>query len=406
MKLNEITNGLTELLHQNHYNERTLIFYKREWDRIENFLRDEYGDTEFNMERGLQYLEKRYQIPSCLDNGTLTRQRVQLIRVVNMLEDYRLHGVITRRYHANKNPVILNEYYGNVHSKYVYYLSECGLSNSTVMHYTQISKFFMDYLTQKHIDSTSRIKLEHCTGYLESNAGYTFKTIEQIVCGLRHFLRFLFDLGLTECEAEKLHMPNVPKGSNIPSAWKPNEISALLATIDRNNPIGKRDYAMILLACCLGLRAGDIKNLHFNNFDWGDKKISLVQHKTHKSLILPLPDAVGWAVIDYVKNGRPSYMESDYVFIKHMPPFDHFSDDNHLNGIIRQYLRKAKIKPEHKLGFHSLRHSAGSIMLEMDTELPVISQILGHTSTDTIAVYLKTDLERLRECVLDPEELS
>ena len=89
MKLNEITNGLTELLHQNHYNERTLIFYKREWDRIENFLRDEYGDTEFNMERGLQYLEKRYQIPSCLDNGTLTRQRVQLIRVVNMLEDYR-----------------------------------------------------------------------------------------------------------------------------------------------------------------------------------------------------------------------------------------------------------------------------------------------------------------------------
>lgn len=68
MKLNEITNGLTELLHQNHYNERTLIFYKREWDRIENFLRDEYGDTEFNMERGLQYLEKRYQIPSCLVN--------------------------------------------------------------------------------------------------------------------------------------------------------------------------------------------------------------------------------------------------------------------------------------------------------------------------------------------------
>jgi len=97
---------------------------------------------------------------------------------------------------------------------------------------------------------------------------------------------------------------------------------------------------------------------------------------------------------------------TDYVFIKHMPPFDHFSDDNHLNGIIRQYLRKAKIKPEHKLGFHSLRHSAGSIMLEMNTELPVISQILGHTSTDITAVYLKTDLERLRECVLDPEEFS
>lgn len=79
----------------------------------------------------------------------------------------------------------------------------------------------------------------------------------------------------------------------------------MLSAIDRNSPIGKRDYAMILLACILGLRIGDIKKLRFQNFNWEVKKLSLIQRKTHKPLILPIPDAVGWAIIDYIKDGRP-----------------------------------------------------------------------------------------------------
>lgn len=54
-------------------------------------------------------------------------------------------------------------------------------------------------------------------------------------------------------------MPAVSKSAKIPSAWKLDELKAMLAAIDRNSPIGKRDYAMILLACVLGLRIGDIK---------------------------------------------------------------------------------------------------------------------------------------------------
>ncbi len=41
----------------------------------------------------------------------------------------------------------------------------------------------------------------------------------------------------------------------------------MLAFIDRNSPTGKRDYAMIVLVCVLGLRIGDIKNLRFKNFN-------------------------------------------------------------------------------------------------------------------------------------------
>ncbi|MCD7771821.1 MAG: site-specific integrase [Oscillospiraceae bacterium] len=406
MKIEDISEGLKQLLHDNCYNPKTIQFYEREWKKIRSFLLTEYGNTEFDMERGLSYLEKTYNLQTKYNDGTLSQQRVQLLRVVHMLEDYRLHQVLTKRYYASKNPIQLNEYYSKLFEKYTVSLSESGLSACTIEHYTTSSRVFMDYLTQKGISSAEDISLEVCNGYLKTLAGYSFKTVEQNVCGIRHFLRFLRDAGLIGDDiAAEIHMPVISKNATIPSVWKPDELRKMIQTIDRGSPTGKRDYAMILLACILGLRIGDIKDLRFNNFDWGEKKLSFVQNKTHKPLSLPIPDAVGWAVIDYIRNGRPKYYDTDVVFVKHMPPFDPFPDNNHLGDRIVFYMNKAGIRKDkdRHSGFHSLRHSAGTMLLDMETPLPVITTILGHADTDTTGIYLKTDLRKLAECVLPVE---
>lgn len=407
MNLEMITERLKQLLQENNYNPVTIRFYEREWNKIQCFLTAEYGNTEYDMERGLKYLEKQYGFITKYNDGTLSQQRVQLLRVVHMLEDYRLHQVLTRRYYASQNPITLNVHYSNVFADYSNFLDSTELSISTVGHYKRISLVFMDYLQQRKIESTENITMNTCNSYLKTLAGYSFKTIEQNVCGIRHFLRFLYSVGMLSADyAEKIHMPVVSKSAKIPSAWNLGELQAMIGAIDRNNPIGKRDYAMILLACVLGLRIGDIKNLRFQNFNWEDKKLSLIQHKTHKPLTLPIPDAVGWAVIDYIKNGRPQYYETDHVFLKHMPPFDPIGSENHMQQQLVRYMRKAGIdrrKKKHS-GFHSLRHSAGSILLEMETPLPIITDILGHSDSDVTAVYLKTDLKKLAECILSPED--
>ena len=407
MKLEMITDGLKELLLENHYNSTTIHFYEREWKKIQTFLMNEYGDTEYEMERGLKYLEKQYNLVSKYNDGTLSQQRVQLLRVVHMLEDYSLHRVLTRRYYASKNPLTLDERFEPLFNEYADFLDSSELSVSTVNHYKRMSVVFMDYLTQRKISSADQVTMDICNSYLKTLAGYSFKTVEQNVCGVRHFLRFLHSSGKISVDyAEKIHMPSISKSARIPSAWQAEELKAMLAAIDRNSPTGKRDYAMIVLACVLGLRIGDIKNLRFKNFNWEDKKLSIIQHKTHKPLNLPLPDAVGWAVIDYIKNGRPQYYESDVIFLKHMPPFDPIGDENHMQQQIIRYMRKAGIDQRRKKhsGFHSLRHSAGSMLLEMETPLPVITDILGHSDSDVTAVYLKTDLQKLAECVLSPED--
>ena len=407
MNLEVITERLKQLLQENNYSPVTIRFYEREWNKIQTFLQETHGSTEYNMERGLDYLEKQYGFVTKCNDGTLSQQRVQLLRVVHMLEDYRLHQVLTRRYYASKKPIILNTYYSNIFTDYKNNLISSQLSKVTVDHYKKISKTFIDYLQQLKVESIKDITMDICNSYLKTLAGLSFKTIEQQVCGIRHFLRFLYSSNLIINDyAEKIHMPVVSKNAKIPSTWKLDELKAILSVIDRNSPIGKRDYAMILLACVLGLRVGDIKLLRFENFNWEDKQISIIQHKTRKPLSLPIPDSVGWAIIDYIKNGRPQYYETDYIFLKHMPPFDPIGDDNHMHQQLVKYMRKAGISHyrNRRCGFHSLRHSAGSILLEMEVSLPIITNILGHSDSNVTAIYLKTDLQKLAECVLSPED--
>jgi site-specific recombinase XerD len=54
---------------------------------------------------------------------------------------------------------------------------------------------------------------------------------------------------------------------------------------------------------------------------------------------------------------------------------------------------------------HSLRSALAKNMLEAQAPLPVISEVLGHKNINTTSIYLKIDIEGLRKCALDPEEV-
>ena len=89
-----------------------------------------------------------------------------------------------------------------------------------------------------------------------------------------------------------------------------------------------------------------------------------------------------------------------------MQPFEPNGNEKHMQQQLVRYMRKAGSDQRRKKpsGFHSLRPSAGSMLLEMETPLPVITDILVHTASDVTAVYLKTDLKKLAECVISPED--
>jgi site-specific recombinase XerD len=143
-----------------------------------------------------------------------------------------------------------------------------------------------------------------------------------------------------------------------------------------------------------------------HNIEWKNKKIVLIQKKTKQTLELPLLDDIGWALIDYLKNGRPK-TKSDSVFINHKAPYGEFKDTNGMQHILWNYMSVAGLerpKNEH-CGLHSLRSTLARTMLEVGTPLPTISEVLGHESIQTASIYLKINLEALRKCPIDPEEV-
>jgi integrase len=199
----------------------------------------------------------------------------------------------------------------------------------------------------------------------------------------------------------------VPRDATIPSVWDQELLVRLLVAVDRSSAKGKRDYAILLLACRLGLRAGDIRTLKLDNLRWAESTIEIMQAKTGAPLILPLTDEVGEALIDYLKSGRPQTTHRE-VFLKMNPPFDPFDEDNHLYHIVTYWRRLAGItfRSPQKLGLNSLRHTLATRLLEKGTPLPTIAQILGHTSLESTRIYAKVEVEALRGVALDPEEVN
>jgi integrase len=198
---------------------------------------------------------------------------------------------------------------------------------------------------------------------------------------------------------------NYKAQAKMPSVFTGEEIEKLIASVDRNHAVGKRDYTIILLAARLGLRASDIANLKFENILWEQSSIHLKQFKTGNEIRLPLLSEVGNAIIDYLKYGRPRSSEN-FVFLCARSPFNPI-DTSVITRIVQNSFAKTGISTKYRRhGPHALRHSLAGRLLEKQTTLPVITEVLGHENTESTKFYLRIDLTSLRQCVLEVPAVS
>ena len=405
LPLRELIALLEKELYRLHYTEQSIKYYRLMWRRIVTFCESE-GAEHFTEDLGMRFLDKCYNFFELEKERKLTQSIINVFRVVRMLGDFQQHGSILRRYYKHKE-LLQNNEFQEMLQHYVNHCLQKDYSKATQNHYRKISETFLSYLESQKINHITDITGKHVAGYINTLLGYTYKTVELQFSALRSFFGYLCTNEFhSQNLAETIPAIKARKQTRIPSVWTRDNVTKLLDVIDRGNPAGKRDYAMILLVARLGLRTIDIKHLKLENLKWQDNRIELIQSKTSRALILPLLPDVGWAIIDYLKNGRPT-VESPYVFLRHLAPLEPFSDQDRLHQIVVKYMRLAKIpiSPDKKKGMHSLRHTLASRLLEENTPLSVISDILGHVSTDSTAVYLKVDVDMLRECALNPEEV-
>lgn len=218
---------------------------------------------------------------------------------------------------------------------------------------------------------------------------------------VRRFLRYLYNQNLTE---EDLSIPlfdiKCHRAEKLPSMYSTDEIRRMGASVEKSSATGRRNYAIFLLASQLGLRASDICLMQFHNIDWERNIIQLTQQKTQRKIELPLLNIVGEAIIDYIRNARPK-SRIKTIFLTAQAPFTTISTPG-LSSIISHVIFKAGVdtKSRHH-GAHCLRHSLATRLLEQGSSLPIISDALGHSDTQSTMVYLNVDIKGLLSCSLD-----
>jgi integrase len=219
---------------------------------------------------------------------------------------------------------------------------------------------------------------------------------------LRAFIVFLYDNQYISSDLSGCVIVPPKPSPRLIQTWTKDEVEKILSVIERGTSVGKRDYAVFMLVTQLGLRTSDITHMVFDNIIWSECKISLIQYKTGKPLDLPLPEAVGNAIIDYLKYGRPKEDKSQYIFVRHTAPFGKIKN---FWQPMQRYLQAAHI-PVHKEkphGFHSFRFTLATRLMEEEVPIETISAVLGHSSSDSTQRYLRADINKLRQCALNPE---
>lgn len=234
------------------------------------------------------------------------------------------------------------------------------------------------------------------------------KSVRAILTALRCFLRHLHLEGMTERDLS----PSVPNpkpcyAPELPSTWTADEVSRLTDGIDRGNPTGRRDYAMLLMVARLGPRAPGIKSTPVPDVGWSARTISITRHKTGVAPGLPPPDDIGWAVIDYLRGGRPKAATCPRPLVRQVAPFDAFGATANLTNIPIGRARGAGIRAprDHKTP-RPLRHAPAKRLPGQEVPTGDISRILGHVDRRTTGTCLRTGVDSLSACALDPAVIA
>ena len=181
-------------------------------------------------------------------------------------------------------------------------------------------------------------------------------------------------------------------------AFTEDELTAIFGTIDRSTPIGKRDFAIILLALGTGLRAGDIAKLKRTDFDYKVKTVTLVQKKTKKPLTVSISGQICNAVSDYLLNGRPE-TDSNNVFIRSRPPFITIRPQA-ISSMMQRVCKRADVEKKLYRNFHSLRRTFGIWLASGGVSVLTISQMFGHAELNSSKRYLPFQDDEISQCAM------
>ena len=287
-------------------------------------------------------------------------------------------------------------------AEYKHFLTDVkGFSRSTITAHLRTISYFLKHVEYESA-SSHLVDLQICD--IETFITHLGKqlcraSLQHEAAHLRGFLRFGVFSGICPIGLDAyIDMPRLYRLEQLPRALPWSTVCALLNSIDRSTPMGLRDYTMLFLIATYGLRACDIRTLQLEDVRWRLSEIRVKLRKTGRLLVLPLTDAAGDTLVQYLRHGRPQTPFRE-VFLKVRAPIKPLKYTG-VNDVFRGCVKRSGLKLPF-MGIHCLRHSYALHLLRQGTSLKTIGDLLGHRTAESSCVYLRLDIEDLRDVGLD-----
>jgi integrase/recombinase XerD len=292
--------------------------------------------------------------------------------------------------------------------QYTHYLQSVrGFAPLTIAQHRCTVTHLLEHLATQHtalrltdLTASTLEQLLTCVGQRLCRA-----TRQHVVAHIRGLLRFLALSGaIPSALAHHIDTPRVYRLEQLPRVLAWETVGQLLLSIDRTTPPGRRDYAMLLLMATYGLRNSDIVALTLEDIQWRRETLQLTQHKTSQPLVLPLTDAVGTALLEYLRHERPT-SACRQLFLRARAPLGPLARTA-VTDVFQAWASRSGLAIPFQ-GAHCLRHSYALHLLRQGVSLKAIGDVLGHRTVESTCGYLRLSFQDLRDVALPvPREES
>ncbi|WP_215193332.1 site-specific tyrosine recombinase XerD [Exiguobacterium sp. s95] len=275
-----------------------------------------------------------------------------------------------------------------------YLVIERQMSGNTAAAYRNDLNQYLHSLEQAGVTSLEFVTRHHIVLHIESllNAQKSRSTVRRATSSIRSFHQYLVEERQVESDPSRhLDLPKPEK--KLPVVWSQTDVVKLLDSVVGNDPLVRRDAAMLELLYGTGMRVSELLQLTLNDLQLELGYLSCLG-KGNKTRIIPISTTAIDSVTTYLELARNSLggLQTDYVFLN--------SRGSRLSRqgfwkMIKRRAREAGIEKE--ITPHVLRHSFATHLLENGADLRVVQEMLGHADLSTTQMYTHVNKGRLHE---------
>jgi site-specific recombinase XerD len=173
-------------------------------------------------------------------------------------------------------------------------------------------------------------------------------------------------------------IPRMKEPRKLPDVYSLQEVQRIL-----NGVSNTKHRLLLMLAYGCGLRLNELVNLRLKDLDWDRNLIWVRSGKGQKDRSVMFSPSLKDLLKKYIDLEKSAADYERHVF--ESMGTNHRLDPRTVQKVFEHACEKTGVK--RRSGIHGLRHSFATHLLEKGTDLRVIQELLGHSSSKTTEIY-------------------